>query len=119
MFRVILIDDERGAVSALTRLLRLDGYDVRAFSSAERGREAIESGPFDAVVTDLEMPEVHGIEIVRTAQRLKHSAPVFVVTAYAESAVGRCALALGARRVFNKPLDYDALAHALEEALGA
>lgn len=118
MFRIIVVDDERSAVDALSRLLRLDGYDVVGFHHSIEGRAAIEAGPFDAVVTDLEMPELHGVDLVRVAQRVKHAAPVFVVSAYANSAVAKSALAAGARRVFGKPLDYDALAEALQEALG-
>ncbi len=117
MYRVIVVDDERTAVDALSRLLRLDGYDVVGYTRALDGRAAIETEPFDAVVTDLEMPDLHGVDLVRVAQRVKHAAPVFVVSAYANSAVGMSALAAGARRVFGKPLDYDALAEALQEAL--
>lgn len=117
MLRVIVVDDERAAVDALARLLRLDGYEAVGHTSALSAREAIETEPFDAVVTDLEMPDVHGVEIVRTAQRVKSSAPVFVVSAYAGSPVAKSALAAGARKVFAKPLDYDALAESLLEAL--
>ncbi len=117
MSRVIVVDDERAAVDALSRLLRLDGYDVVGHTSAVSARNAIETESFDAVVTDLEMPDVHGVEIVRTAQRVKNGAPVFVVSAYAGSAVARSALAAGARKVFAKPLDYDELAQSLTEAL--
>jgi DNA-binding NtrC family response regulator len=119
MFRVIVVDDERAAVDALARLLRLDGYDVVGFSSAAAGRESLESAAFDAVITDLEMPGVHGLDIVRTAHRMKHDAPVFVISAYADSAVAHRALAAGARRVFGKPLDYDVFAASLAEALGS
>jgi len=117
MFRVIVIDDERAAGEALARLLKLDGYEVARFTSATSARSAIESEPFDAIVTDLEMPDLHGLEIVRAAQRVKHAAPVFVVSAYAGSPVASNAVAAGARRVFSKPLDYDELSAALAEVL--
>lgn len=117
MPRVIVVDDERAAVDALARLLRLDGYEAVGHTSALAARDAIEKEPFDAVVTDLEMPDVHGVEIVRVAQRVNGGAPVFVVSAYAGSAVAKSALAAGARKVFAKPLDYDELAESLTEAL--
>ncbi len=117
MFRVIVVDDERSAVEALRRLLVLDGYQVQAFDDPEAARKAIESAPFDAVVTDLEMPGVHGVEIIRAARRAKPGAPVFVVTAYADSPACRVAAEAGATAVLGKPLDYDALADALATSL--
>lgn len=118
MFRVIVVDDERSAVEALRRLLVLDGYDVLAFDEPDAARRAIEGGGFDAVVTDLEMPGVHGVEIVRAARRTKATAPVFVVTAYADSPACRVASDAGATAVLGKPLDYDRFADALGRALG-
>lgn len=119
MPRVIVVDDEGAAADALSRLLKLDGYEVAPFTSAKLARAAIEGEAFDAVITDLEMPELHGVEIVRTAQRMKLAAPVFVVSAYAGSAVANNSLVAGARRVFAKPLDYDELSEALAEALSS
>lgn len=118
MFRVILVDDEKAAVDAMSRLLRLDGYDVVSFSDAGSARGALERDAFDAVITDLEMPDLHGVDVVRAAHRARPAAPVFVVSAYAGSPVANEAVAAGARRVFTKPLDYDELANALAEALG-
>lgn len=117
MSRVLVIDDDRGAAEALSRLLRLDGHEAVGFASPAEARVAIEHEPFDAVITDLEMPRVHGVDIVRTARRVHAGAPVFVITGYGNTAAERTARDSGASAVFGKPINYDELLAALNTAL--
>ncbi len=111
--RILLVDDDRAAVDALRTLLELDGYQVIALTSGAEALTALHDQRFDALITDLEMPRVHGLDIVRAAHQ--KGLPTLVVTAHA-GLVGS-ALALGARRVFGKPLPYDDFAEELAQAL--
>ncbi len=115
MSRILLVDDEAAAVAGLRALLELDGHVVTALRSSEQAAELLGREAFDIVITDLEMPVVHGTQLVRIAIASRPAAIVLVVTGYADSPASRDALAAGARRVFDKPLDYDALTSALAE----
>ena len=115
--RVLVVDDEVSAATGLRALLRLDGYDVIASTEPKRAVESLSRERFDVVITDLEMPEVHGVEVVRAARASGADVVIFVVTAYTGSPAIAASLAVGAKAAFAKPLDYDALAAALKAAL--
>jgi CheY-like chemotaxis protein len=115
--RILVIDDDPAAVSGLRTLLELDGYEVVGVDSPALGLQLLDDERFDAVITDLEMPVIGGLEIVRHARRESTHMPIFVITGYAGSPAALAAAAVGASRVFHKPLDYDALATELGESM--
>lgn len=118
MMRILLVDDELTAVSGLQKLLELDGYYVAATDSSTAALELLAAQPFDAVVTDLEMPIVNGVALARAARVARAGITVLVVTGYAGSPAAADALAAGARRILGKPLDYEVLIDELHAALG-
>lgn len=115
--RVMVVDDEPAAAEGLRVLLELDGYEVVALQSSERALELLATEDFDAVVTDLEMPVVHGVEVVRAARAARAAMPIVVITAYTQSPASVAALRAGARRVLDKPLDYDELSAELKRTI--
>lgn len=114
MNRVLVIDDDISSVEGLARLLRLDGFDVVATPSSTEALTRIREQHFDALITDLEMPDVHGIEVVRAARSVDPKLPIFVMTAYSDSPITRAAIQAGARCVLDKPLQYDELLATLQ-----
>lgn len=116
--RVLVVDDDRVAVTALCKLLRMDGFEAVGSVEAAEALGLLGAEPFDAVVTDLEMPGVHGLEVIKAALANRRELPVWVVTAYADSPTCLTALSLGASGVLPKPLRYDALLEALRRCLG-
>lgn len=117
MKRVLVVDDDFGAATGLRKLLELDGYEVVATESPRFALSKLESERFDAVVTDLEMPGVHGVEIVRAAQRAHPGMPVLVMTGYFGTPVCDVAVREGAHCIFGKPIDYEMLAGELARGL--
>jgi DNA-binding NtrC family response regulator len=113
----ILVADEPVASSGLRKLLELDGYAVTVACSTERALSALEKESFDAVVTALEAPRVRGVEIVRAACASHPRMLVFLVTGYGSSRTCADALECGARKAFDKPLRYEALAQELSDGL--
>src|SRR5438093_12485984 len=80
-FRVLVVDDERGARLALEVPLRLSGYEV---VSASGGREALTLGQskrFDVVLTDIYMPDITGLEVVREFRRMSPETKIIAMTA--------------------------------------
>lgn len=118
MTTILIVDDEPSAVSGLRSLLQLDGYDVTGCESSGEAIALLSKQPFDGVITDLEMPGAGGVAVARAALAARPLTLVLVLTGYANSPAAAAALAVGARRVFEKPLDYDVLAAELRAALG-
>ncbi len=110
MSKVLVVDDDPAAADGLRLLLGTDGYEATSEHDPERALARMAAEAFDAIVTDLEMPHIHGVEVVRAARAAHPRAPIFVVSAYTDSPAAAEALVVGADRIFGKPLDYDVLA---------
>jgi DNA-binding NtrC family response regulator len=117
MNRVLVVDDDWHAAEGLRLLLQLDGYEVVALKCPERALELIGAERFDAVITDLEMPRHHGIELLEAARAKSANVPVIVMTGYFGTSICDEAMRAGARRVFGKPVDYDQLLGELADSL--
>jgi DNA-binding NtrC family response regulator len=105
--RVLVVDDERGARMALEVPLRLSGYDV---VSASGGREAIDLGRqrrFDVVLTDIFMPGVRGIEVVREFRNFSPETKIIAMTAQGSLEIAHEAIAEGAFDFIAKPFDVE------------
>ena len=105
--KVLVVDDERGARMALEVPLRLSGYDVVA---ATGGREAIALGQgkrFDVVLTDIYMPDLNGLEVVREFRRLSPDTKIIAVTAQGSLEIAMQAIEEGAFDFIAKPFDID------------
>jgi DNA-binding NtrC family response regulator len=104
---VLVVDDERGARMALEIPLRLRGYDVVAVSG---GREAItlaQRRRFDVVLTDIYMPDITGLEVVREFRRLSPDTKIIAVTAQGSLETALQAIEEGAFDFIAKPFDID------------
>ncbi|MFZ0105991.1 MAG: sigma-54 dependent transcriptional regulator [Thiobacillus sp.] len=100
---ILLIDDEAIALTNLTHVLKREGYDVTACKNGESGLEALKRGDFDLVLTDLKMPGIDGMEVLRQVQASEPDVPVIMITGHAtlDSAVE--AMKAGAHHYLAKP----------------
>ena len=107
--RILVVDDESVLRNNLARYLRLQGYEVDTVGSAEAALEALESSSIGLVLTDLRMPGMDGLTLIRHLQTEHPDALTVLMTAYAsvESAVE--ALRAGASDYLLKPIALDAL----------
>ncbi len=107
--KLLVVDDDRAVRDALRRVLTLAGYEVQ---SAEGGQEAIEavvqSVP-DAVVLDVGMPDVDGLEVCRRVRMLGNRVPILMLTARVEIEDRVAGLDAGADDYLIKPFDNDEL----------
>lgn len=116
---ICIIDDDQSLRTALLRLIRSLGYEGRCFASAE---EFLDSGIIaesSCVITDIQMPGMNGIALIKVIAEHRPAVPVIAITARAEAGLEENALASGALRFLRKPLDTDALIEGLERALKA
>jgi DNA-binding NtrC family response regulator len=114
---VLVVDDEPSARTGLEKLLRQEGYDVALAEDGVTALARAQDRPPDVVVTDLRMPKMDGVELLRRLHEQDSSLPVVVVTAFGEVASAVQAIREGAEDYLTKPIDFDTLVHVIERAL--
>ena len=113
---ILLIDDEAIALSNLSHVFEREGYSVTACKNGEAGLAAMQTKEFDLVLTDLRMPGIDGMEVLRHVRATTPDVPVIMITGHAtlDSAVD--AMKAGAYHYIAKPFR---LAEAREVVRGA
>lgn len=120
MPKILLLDDDALFRQYLTALLKRAGYDVHAYSNGLESLKLIEVERFDAVITDLYMPHVDGIEIVCAVKRHSPSIPVIGISGGPMGSRDPCRTAmtvLGAQAMLTKPIDATAFFAVLRHAI--
>jgi chemosensory pili system protein ChpA (sensor histidine kinase/response regulator) len=109
--RLLLVDDSVSVRKAVGQMLGRHGYQVTAVADGEEALEALRSGSFDAVLTDLEMPRLNGYELIEEIRRRPDARelPIVVITTRAGDKHLDLARRLGATACFGKPFDAAAL----------
>ena len=115
--RIILIDDEKRMCDSLSSLLTGDGYTVEAFQSSVEAAEAIKKGNLDLVITDIKMPKLDGIEILKIVKDVDREVPVILMTGFASLETALEAIARGAYDYLLKPVEFTDLELAVKRAL--
>jgi len=117
MSNLLIVDDELGMRQFLTHLFQREGHAVTV---AERGREAmtvLRKEPVDLIISDVRMPDMSGIELLRSARELRPDVEVIMMTAFASVETAREAFLLGAYDFVQKPFDNDLLKEVVARAL--
>ena len=81
MARVLVVDDEPAVRRALERALRLDSYEVALAADGEEALDSLASSPADAVILDIAMPRLDGLEVCRRMRQAGDRTPVLMLTA--------------------------------------
>ncbi len=115
--RILVVDDEAGARSALEKLLRQQGYEVDGADTGKAALEMVDERAPDAVVTDLNMPEMDGLQLLAALQQRDRLLPVIMVTASTDLSSAVAAMRAGAEDYLTKPVDFDALTVCIERVL--
>ncbi len=102
--RILVVDDESGAREGLRRLLQAWGYETEAAASADEALVRIEHEPPSAVITDLVMPGIDGLEFVRRLKE-RYAIPVIVFSGQGTIEAAVEAVKLGAQDFLEKPVE--------------
>jgi two-component system response regulator MprA len=108
--RILVVDDERAVRESLRRALQLEGYEVELAEDGADALAKLNGGAPDAVILDVQMPAIDGLEVCRRIRREGNSVPVLMLTARAEVESRVAGLDAGADDYLPKPF-------ALEELL--
>ena len=103
MAKVLIIDDDEQVRSTLAEVVETLGYEVRTAANGRLGLEAFSREPFDCVITDLAMPEVDGLGVLRQVKQWKPHTGVFVITGNSTVDLLAASVNMGADAYVTKP----------------
>jgi two-component system response regulator PilR (NtrC family) len=115
--RILVVDDERSMRELLAIVLRREGYEVLL---AENGRAAVstlEREPVDLLISDIKMPDLSGVEVLRAAKQVDQDILGIMITAFASTDTAVEAMRLGACDYLSKPFDIDLLKMKVREKI--
>jgi DNA-binding NtrC family response regulator len=113
--RILVVDDEVNARTALAELLRDEGFEIETAADAFKALGKYESFTPHVVVTDLKMPGMDGIELVKKLRSMEDASAVVVMTAFGAVSSAVDAMRAGAAEYLTKPLNFDELLVVLDK----
>ena len=116
--RVLVVDDEASIRDLLSKTLALAEYDVDLAPDGRTALERLRILPYDLLITDLKMPGVDGLAVIREARRLKADIPVIIITGFSTEASAIEAVNLGVSGYLTKPFRVPRVLAAAAKALG-
>jgi CheY-like chemotaxis protein len=116
--RVLVIDDDPINLELVERRLEVAGFSPELVETGLAGLERALSAPFAAVLLDLRLPDLNGLEVLARLRQERPALPVIVMTAHGSEAIAEIALATGAARYLIKPVARQDLLNAVREAIG-
>jgi two-component system response regulator FixJ len=114
---IYVIDDDEAVRQSLEFLLKTAGMTARGFESAAAFLEVLPQISSGCIVTDVRMPDVTGIDLLRRVKELGSDIPVIVITGHGDVSLAVEAMKIGAVDFLEKPFDDDALLAAVRAAL--
>jgi DNA-binding response OmpR family regulator len=116
--RVLVVDDEASIRDLLSRTLSLAEYDVDEAPDGQVALERMRQQPYDLLVTDLKMPGLDGLSVIREAKRFNAELPVIIITGFSSESSAIDAVNLGVTGYLTKPFRVPRVLAAAARALG-
>ena len=117
MLRILVVDDERSVGQVLVALLRQAGYEANHCSGAHAALAQARSESVDLVLTDLQMPQMDGMELLDALRAHDAELPVVMITAHGNVETAVEAMKRGARDYIQKPVERDELLHVVSKCV--
>jgi putative two-component system response regulator len=114
---ILIVDDDPFVLESVAALLSDFGFAVRPFTNGNEALKEYVLNPPDAVLTDVNMPIITGIELLDKIRDFDRETPVIIMTAYAELDVAVSAIKKGAFDFIIKPFNFPYLIHSIEKAV--
>jgi len=114
--KILLVDDEKDFIEALGERMKNRGMNVSTTTSAKDALKKVEEEPYDAIILDLQMPEMDGIEALKAIKKKNPDMQVILLTGHATVEKGIEAMKLGAMDLIEKPADIETIAEKIKKA---
>jgi len=115
--RILIVDDDAGTLASLSRAFALEGYTAVTAPSGTRALERLAEEPVDAILSDVVMPEMDGLEFLARVRERSRDVPVILMSGQATVETAVKATRLGALDFVEKPVGLDRLLLTLRNAL--
>ena len=115
--RILVVDDEMIVCESCRRILEEEGYEVEAALSGKEAFEKMKANPFDIVITDLKMPGIDGMEVLRTFRKEYPDSIIIMITGFSTVETAVEAMKLGAFDYIPKPFTPDEVSIVLKKAI--
>jgi DNA-binding NtrC family response regulator len=115
--RALVIDDEQVVLDSVSKILADENYEVDVTLSGREGIDRAIKKNYDILLTDIRMPDIGGMRVLRDVKRAKPSLPVVMITGYASIESSVQAMKMGAADYLEKPFTPDQLLKAVASAL--
>jgi Response regulator containing CheY-like receiver, AAA-type ATPase, and DNA-binding domains len=109
MSNILIVDDEQSYRQLLSLVFEGDGHIIRTASNGREAVELIKKEPADVIISDVKMPDMDGIDMLRAVRELHPDLGVILMTAFASVETAREAFKLGADDFIQKPFDVEEL----------
>jgi len=117
MSRILVVDDELSMRDFLSIMLKKEGHEVVAAENGGSALKVIQSEIFDLLITDIKMPGVDGMEVLKTVKEVSPETVVIMITAFATTGTAVEAMKLGAYDYITKPFKVDEIRLVIQKAL--
>jgi len=114
---ILIVDDDKGHLAMLTTILTGWGYATHGVEDGADAIACVREQPYDAILMDVRMAKVGGIEALQRIKEINPAIPVIIMTAYSSVDTAVEAMKLGAYDYLTKPLNFDDLKFTLERSL--
>jgi CheY-like chemotaxis protein len=115
--RVLFVEDDQPVAAITARVLRLAGLDVAVAHTLAAARAALAAGEFDAILSDVELPDGNGLDLLRDLRGANAVTPVVLISGSPSVDVAATAMGLRASNYVQKPAHPDELVRAMTEAI--
>ncbi len=115
--KILVVDGLADMCRALRELLEFNGYQVDIAQDGDSALKKIEGGKPDAVLLDIDLPGMNGVETLRKAKKLDRNLPVIVITASGDKSLAKKSLAAGALDYIQKPFSNAEIVGVLKRCL--
>ena len=116
--RILVVDDESSIRDMLSKTLALAEYDVDVAADGRAALERLRLMPYDLLITDLKMPGIDGLAVIREARRYRPELPVIIITGFSTEASAIEAINLGVSGYLTKPFRVPRVLAVAAKALG-
>src|ERR687883_132407 len=116
-FRVLVVDDETAIREALRMTLEYEGYRIDEARSGQEGIDKATKTPYDAILLDIKMPVLDGIEVLENLKELHVQSPVIMVSGHGDISTAVECTKRGAFDFLEKPLNRDKLLLSIRNAV--
>ena len=114
--RILVIDDDNIILSTVGEMLELRGFEVKKLSSAREALKHIASYPCDVIISDINMPDMTGLDLVKRIRSFNTEVAIILMTGFVESYSIQDAILSGADEYIQKPFDEGQLYRIVQQA---